>query len=65
VPVPFRLAGALAAATGWLPAAPLTREEVRLPRTDKLAGGPPTPASLGVVARPFAEGLPALLGRIA
>jgi uncharacterized protein YbjT (DUF2867 family) len=63
VPVPFRLAGALAAATGWLPAAPLTREEVRLLRTDKVAGGLPTPAALGVAARPLAEGLPASLRR--
>ena len=63
VPVPFRLAGALAAATGWLPAAPLTREEVRLLRTDKVAGGLPTPATFGVAARPLAEGLPASLRR--
>ena len=63
VPVPFPLAGALAAATGWLPAAPLTREEVRLLRTDKVAGGLPTPATLGVAARPLAEGLPASLRR--
>ena len=63
VPVPFPLAGALAAATGWLPAAPLTREEVRLLRTDKVAGGLPTPAALGVAARPLAEGLPASLRR--
>jgi hypothetical protein len=27
--------------------APLTREEVRLLRTDKVAGGVPTPAALG------------------
>ena len=63
VSVPFPLAGALAAATGWLPAAPLTREEVRLLRTDKVAGGLPTPAALGVAARPLAEGLPASLRR--
>ena len=56
--MPFRLAGALAAATGWLPAAPLTREEVRLLRTDKVAGGLPTPAALGLGARSLGEGLP-------
>jgi NADH dehydrogenase len=61
VSVPFPLAGALAAATGWLPVAPLTREEVRLLRTDKVADGLPTPASLGVAARPLREGLPAAL----
>ena len=59
--VPFRLAGALAAATGWLPAAPLTREEVRLLRTDKVAGGLPAPATLGIDARWLREGLPLLL----
>src|SRR3954447_11326036 len=61
VPVPFPLAGALAAATGWLPVAPLTREEGRLLRTDKVAGGLPTPASLGVAARSLAQGLPGAL----
>ena len=65
VPVPFPLAGALAAAAGWLPVTPLTREEVRLLRTDKVAGGLPTPAMLGIGARPLAEGLPTTLGRIA
>ena len=61
VSVPFPLAGTLAAATGWLPVAPLTREEVRLLRTDKVAGGLPTPAALGIAARPLAEGLPGSL----
>src|SRR3954451_16501239 len=63
LPVPFPLAGALAAATGWLPAAPLTREEVRLLRTDKVAGGLPTWAALGVAVRSLREGLPATLRR--
>ena len=45
VSVPFPLAAALAAATGWLPMAPLTPEEVRLLRTDKVAGELPTPAA--------------------
>ncbi len=58
VPVPFPLAAALAAATGWLPVAPLTREEVRLLRTDKVAGELPTPARLGIAARPLRDGLP-------
>jgi hypothetical protein len=61
--LPFPLAGALAAATGWLPAAPLTREEVRLLRTDKVAGGLPTPAALGIGVRPLREGLPTALSR--
>jgi uncharacterized protein YbjT (DUF2867 family) len=64
VSVPFPLAGALAAATGWLPFAPLTREEVRLLRTDKVAGGLPTPATLGIAARPLAAGLPTALGAV-
>ena len=61
VSVPFPLAGIVAAAVGWLPVAPLTREEVRLLRTDKVAGALPTPAALGVAARPFRDGLPAFL----
>src|SRR3954451_24577957 len=62
VPVPFPVAGMLAAATGWLPMAPLTPEEVRLLRTDKVAGELPTPAALGIAARPLSEGLPTALG---
>ena len=64
VSVPFPLAGALAAATGWLPMAPLTPEEVRLLRTDKVAGELPTPAALGIAARPLSEGLPTALGAV-
>jgi hypothetical protein len=40
---------------------PLTREEVRLLRTDKVAGGLPTPAALGLAARRLDQGLPASL----
>jgi NADH dehydrogenase len=61
VSVPFPAAGALATGLAWLPVPPLTREEVRLLRTDKVAGGLPTPADLGVTARPLWEGLPACL----
>jgi NADH dehydrogenase len=64
VSVPFPVAGALAAATGWLPMAPLTPEEVRLLRTDKVAGELPTPAALGIAARPLSEGLPTALGAV-
>jgi NADH dehydrogenase len=57
--LPFGLAEALAVGLERLPLdPPLTREEVRLLRTDKLAGGLPTPADLGVAARPLGEGLP-------
>jgi uncharacterized protein YbjT (DUF2867 family) len=58
LPVPFRLAEVLAAGLERLPDPPLTREEVRLLRTDKVAGDLPTPADLGIRARPLAEGLP-------
>jgi hypothetical protein len=40
---------------------PLTREEVRLLRTDKVAGGLPTPAALGLAARRLTDGLPVSL----
>jgi NADH dehydrogenase len=57
VSVPFPLATALARASAFLPDTPLTVEEVRLLRTDKIAGDLPTPASLGIAARPLREGL--------
>jgi uncharacterized protein YbjT (DUF2867 family) len=59
--LPFRLAEPLAGALERLPDPPLTREEVRLLRTDKVAGELPTPAHLGIVARPLREGLPGSL----
>jgi NADH dehydrogenase len=59
--LPFPLAEGLAAALERLPAAPLTREEVWLLQTDKVAGGLPTPAKLGITARPLHEGLQATL----
>jgi NADH dehydrogenase len=55
--LPFPLAEALAAALEQLPMAPLTREEVRLLKTDKVAGRLPTAADLGIVARSLQEGL--------
>jgi uncharacterized protein YbjT (DUF2867 family) len=55
--LPFPLAEALAAALEQLPVAPLTREEVRLLKTDKVAGRLPTAADLGIVARSLQEGL--------
>ena len=61
LPLPFPLAEALAASLERLPDPPLTREEVRLLRTDKVAGGLPTPAALGLVARPLGKGLPVSL----
>jgi NADH dehydrogenase len=63
LPLPFPLAEMLAASLERLPNPPLTRAEVRLLRTDKIAGGLPTPAALGITARTLGEGLPASLGR--
>jgi hypothetical protein len=57
--LPFPLAEGLAAGLERLPNPPLTREEVRLLRTDKMANGLPTPAALGIAARRLHEGLPA------
>jgi NADH dehydrogenase len=59
LPLPFPLAEALAASLERLTSPPLTREEVRLLRTDKVAGGLPTPAALGIAARRLDQGLPA------
>jgi uncharacterized protein YbjT (DUF2867 family) len=57
----FPAAEALAAGFERLPHPPLTREEVRLLRTDKVAGGLPTPAALGLAARRLTDGLPVSL----
>jgi hypothetical protein len=57
----FPAAEALARALERLPVASLTREEVWLLKTDKVAGGLPTPADLGIAARPLRKGLPATL----
>jgi uncharacterized protein YbjT (DUF2867 family) len=61
LPLLFALAEALAAGLERLPDPPLTREEVRLLRTDKVAGGLPTPAALGLATRRLADGLPVSL----
>lgn len=52
VPVPFPLAVAGAYATQWLPHAPLTVDQVRLLKTDKVIGDPQgAPATLGIRPR--------------
>lgn len=52
VPVPFPLAVAGAYATQWLPHAPLTVDQVRLLKTDKVIGDPRgAPAALGIRPR--------------
>jgi hypothetical protein len=63
LPLPFPVAEALAAGFERLPRPPLTRKEVRLLRTDKVARGLPTPAALDLAARRLDAGLPASLGR--
>ncbi len=59
--LPFPLADGLAAALERPPSPPLTREDVRLLRTDKIGGDLPTPASLGIAARSLQDGLTASL----
>jgi NADH dehydrogenase len=61
LPLSFPAAEALAAMLERWPDPPLTREEVRLLRTDKVANGLPTPAALGLAARRLDQGLPASL----
>jgi hypothetical protein len=61
LPLPFPAAEALATGFERLPHPPLTREEARLLRTDKVASSLPTPATLGIAARLLADGLPAML----
>jgi hypothetical protein len=61
LPLPFPPAEALVASLERLPHPPLTHEEVRLLRTDKVAGGLPTPAALGLAAWRLDAGLPASL----
>jgi hypothetical protein len=62
LPAPFPLAERLAAGLERLPHPSLTRGDVRLLKTDKIAGDLPTPGPLGVAARPLDDGLPASLG---
>jgi NADH dehydrogenase len=62
LPLSFPAAEALAAGLERLPDPPLTRDEVRLLMTDKVAGDLPTPATLGIAARRLDAGLPAALG---
>jgi NADH dehydrogenase len=49
VPLPFPLATVMAAATGWLPGAPITRDQVKLLKRDNVVGaGVKTFADLGL-----------------
>jgi uncharacterized protein YbjT (DUF2867 family) len=63
LPLSFPAAEALAAGVERLPDPSLTREEVRLLRTDKVAWAwpTPTPTALGLAARRLAGGLPVSL----
>lgn len=63
VPVPFPLAEALAWATQWLAQAPLTADQVRLLKTDKVMREPDSgPAALGLEPRSLAGFLATLAG---
>lgn len=54
VALPDSLAGLIAAATGWLPGAPLTRQQWRLLKAGNVVSGDlPGMADLGVEARPL------------
>jgi uncharacterized protein YbjT (DUF2867 family) len=56
IPIPFALAEMQAALLEWLPNPPLTRDHVRLLKTDKvLSGMQPTLGGLGVQPRPLEE----------
>jgi len=68
VPVPFFLAGAVAGLTGWLPGAPITRDQVLMLRTDNVvseAAGREkrTLPGIGVNPRSMAAVLPSYLWR--
>jgi NADH dehydrogenase len=61
IPIPFALAEMQAALFEWLPNPPLTRDQVRLLKTDKVvSGAEPTLGDLGVQPRPLEEFLAAL-----
>ena len=56
LPIPFALAEMQAGLLEMLPKSPLTRDQVRLLKTDKVVSGrEPTLGDLGVQARPLAE----------
>jgi len=56
LPIPFAMAEMQAGLLELLPNPPLTRDQVRLLKTDKVvSGAPPTLADLGVQARPLEE----------
>jgi uncharacterized protein YbjT (DUF2867 family) len=64
VSIPFPLAEAGAYLTQWIPGAPLTVDQVRLLKTDKVIRGPQsTPAALGVQPHPLAAFLAELSER--
>lgn len=64
VPVPWPLAGLLAAATGWLPGAPLTGDQVKLLKVDNVVRpGNPGFAPFGVVPTSVEAVVPSYLQR--
>jgi uncharacterized protein YbjT (DUF2867 family) len=64
IPIPFALAEMQAGLLEWLPNPPLTRDQVRLLKTDKVvSGAEPTLGDLGVQPRPLEEFLAELKDR--
>ncbi len=64
VPVPFWLAGLQAAVLGLLPHPPLTRDQVKLLRSDNVVrGGKPGLAELGITPTAAEAVIPSYLGR--
>ncbi|MSO64204.1 MAG: complex I NDUFA9 subunit family protein [Alphaproteobacteria bacterium] len=64
LPVPYAVATVLATFLGLLPNAPLTRDQVKLLKTDNMVGpGRPGLADLGVTATPVEAVVPSYLSR--
>jgi NADH dehydrogenase len=68
VPVPFPVAALLGAATGWLPGAPITADQVKLLRHDNVVSDAARKAGLtleglGIKARAIQAIVPAYLYR--
>jgi uncharacterized protein YbjT (DUF2867 family) len=63
VPLPFWMAEALGVVLQTFPSAPLTRDQVRLLRTDKIVSGAETLANLGIEPKAFEAVVPEYLAK--
>jgi hypothetical protein len=63
VPLPFWMAEALGVVLQTFPSAPLTRDQVRLLRTDKIVSGAETLANLGIESKAFKAVVPKYLAK--